>query len=268
MASSEYSTKRLSGRCGLHFSKDFDRDHVISGGSTAIVERLPCGHVRKIPFPDASKRGRIASLRDIKREFNVYSRIANLPHFLEMIEYSEEQGIVLQGLPEGTLRDYLNTHGPSILPSKRLAWAYDIATALRSLHKADVVHGDLKPENVLLNEGAEVYLIDFSGSCIDGQPGSAWESIRFFMPRSVDADSTVQTDLFALGSTLFEIFTGTQPYHDLADAIVEELFQRRQFPSLDMVPCGPVIRSCWEGTATSVDDVIAALQVELSSSHG
>lgn len=268
MESCEYTTKQLSGRCRLHFSTNFDRDQVVSGGSTAIVERLPCGHVRKIPFPDASKRGRMASLRDIKREYDVYCRIANLPHFLEMIEYSAEQGIVLQGLPDGTLRDYLDNHGLSILHSKRLVWAYDIATALHSLHEAGVIHGDLKSENVLLDERTEVYLIDFSGSCIDGQPGSAWESIRFFMPRSVDSDSNVQTDLFALGSTLFEIFTGTQPYYDLTDDMVEELFQKGQFPNLDLVPCGHVIKGCWEGTIHSVDDVITALRDEVSSTGG
>ena len=113
-----------------------------------------------------------------------------------------------------------------------------------------------------------MYLIDFSGSCIDGQQGSAWESVRFFMPRSVDSDSTVQTDLFALGSTLFEIFTGTQPYYDLADDMVEELFQKGQFPGLELVTRGRVIKACWEGTIHSVNDVVAALQDELSLSFG
>lgn len=267
MTSFEYTTKRQSGECGLHFSTDFKRDNVVSGGSTAIVERLLCGHVRKIPFPDASQRGRKNSLQDITREHEVYRRIANLPHFLEMIEFSAEQGIVLQGMPDGTLRHYLETYGPSILLSKRLTWAYDIAAALHSLHSAGVIHGDLKPENVLLDENTVVYLIDFSGSWIDGQPGSALESVRFFKPRSVDSDSTMQTDLFALGSTLYEIFTGTQPYSDLADDMVEERFGKGHFPSLESIPCERVIRGCWEGTIHRVSDVVAALRDELSSSR-
>jgi hypothetical protein len=72
--------------CQFHFSKPFDRSTVISGGSTAIVERLACGHVRKSPFPDDTVSGRRASLLDIEREHDVYLRIANQPHILEMAE--------------------------------------------------------------------------------------------------------------------------------------------------------------------------------------
>lgn len=58
----EHSPREQSAQCELHFRTDFNRDNVISGGSTAIIERLPCGHVRKNPFPDDSKRGRATSL--------------------------------------------------------------------------------------------------------------------------------------------------------------------------------------------------------------
>lgn len=147
-----------------------------------------------------------------------------------------------------------------ISTTQRLSWAYSISTALHSLHTAGIVHGDLKPENILLDERNEVYLIDFSGSGVDEHQGSAWESVRFFKPRSENSDSTVQTDVFALGSTLYEVFTGTQPYHDLADDIVEGLFRQGHFPSLDSVLYGLVIKGCWEGTIHSADDVVAALR--------
>lgn len=49
------------------------------------------------------------------------------------------------------------------------------------------------------------------------------------MPRDPEDDSTVQTDLFALGSTLCEIMTGTQPYYDLEDDVVEAKFNKGTF---------------------------------------
>jgi hypothetical protein len=91
----------------FHFITPFDRSTVISAGSTAIVERLACGYVRKTPFPDASPSGRRASLLDIKREHDIYLRIANQPHFLEMVAFSAEHGTVSQGMPDGTLRQHL-----------------------------------------------------------------------------------------------------------------------------------------------------------------
>lgn len=172
-----------------------------------------------------------------------------------MVEYSPEQGIVLEGMPDGTLRDHLQSQGALISPSQRLSRAYDVSAAVHTLHATGVVHGDLKPENVLLDERLGVFLIDFSGSSVDEQQGSAWESVRFFMPRSVDSNSTTRTDIFALGSTLYEIFTGTQPYSDLADETVEERFTRGEFPNVEHIPCGFVIKNCWEGTISSVKEL-------------
>jgi serine/threonine protein kinase len=246
--------------CQFHFSKLFDRSTVISGGSTAIVERLACGHVRKSPFPDDTVSGRRASLLDIEREHDVYLRIANQPHILEMAEFSAEHGIVLQGMPNGTLREHLECQDSLVSNSQRLTWASDISEALHSLHTAGVVHADLKPENILLDEKSKVYLMDFSGSCLDGKQGSAWESARFFMPRGQDGDSTVETDLFALGSTLHEIMTGEQPYCDLQDGEVEERFQQGLFPEVTTITVGDIIRQCWEGKIHSAYEVYTALQ--------
>jgi serine/threonine protein kinase len=252
---------QLSEQCQKHFTEPFERDNVISAGSTGIVDRLPCGHVRKQPFPDSTPWERKHSLQDIKSEYEVYRRIVDKPHFLEMIEYSEQQGmIILQGVLGSTLRDYLETQGSCVSLSKRLGWAHDIAVALHSLHASNVIHADVKPENILLDQSDKVYLIDFSGSWIDGKPGSALESVRFFLPRDIKSDSTVQTDIFALGSTLYEMMTCTQPYKGLADEEVEQLFQQGKFPSLDSISCGQIIKECWTGGFQSVDDVIVALQ--------
>jgi serine/threonine protein kinase len=132
--------------------------------------------------------------------------------------------------------------------------------ALHSLHASNVILADVKPENILLDESDKVYLIDFSGSWIDGKSGSALESVRFFLPRDIKLDSTVRTDIFALGSTLYEVMTGTQPYKDLSDEEVEQLFQQGKFPSLDLISCGQIIEECWTGVFQSVDDVLVALQ--------
>lgn len=86
----------------------------MSAGSTAIIERLPCGHVREASYPDGRQRERDASLRDIARKHQVYARIAGQPHFLEMVEFSPKQSIVLQGMPDGTLRDHLQSQGALI----------------------------------------------------------------------------------------------------------------------------------------------------------
>jgi len=253
-------TPSLPEQCQKHFTEPFERDKVISGGSTGIVVRLPCGHARKQSYPDDTPREREDRLLDFKREYEVYGRIVNRPHFLKMIEFSEQGGIILQGVEGHTLRYYLENQDTCIPLSKLIGWARDMAAALHTLHAFSIIHADVKPDNMLLDESHKVYLIDFSGSWIDGKPGSSVESVRFFLPRDIMSDSTVETDIFAYGSSLYEIMTSTQPYHDLDDEEVERLFEQGIFPSLELVPCGQIIKKCWTGEFRSIKDVQAALQ--------
>lgn len=99
---------------------------------------------------------------------------------------------------------------------ERLQWACDAAEGLHLLHSHGIIHSDLKPENLLLDSNSRLKIIDFSGSSFDGIVGSAIESSRFFLPRPWEEPPTVRTDIFALGSTIYEIVTGRQPYEDLS----------------------------------------------------
>lgn len=53
------------------------------------------------------------------------------------------------------------------------------------------------------------------------------------------------TDLFALGSTLYEVFQETSPYEETPSDQVEVLFKRREFPNVASMPCGDIIKQCW-----------------------
>ena len=141
----------------------------------------PHGYARKVLYPPDNPQIRSNSLKDLSVEHEVYHRIANLPHFPRMVEYDPEEGIVLQGMPDRTLRDRLKSEDAHriISMAERLTWARDIAAALHALHTVHLIHGDVKPEIILLDESGKAYLIDFSGSCVDAEQGSAFESIRF-----------------------------------------------------------------------------------------
>jgi hypothetical protein len=94
------------------------------------------------------------------------------------------------------------------------------------------------------------------------------ENIRFCLPRSWEAPSTIITDLFALGSTIYEIMTGKQPYAELTDADVESNFRTGTFPSVDSIVCGELITQCWEGKASSagqLQDSLAKQLINLST---
>lgn len=82
------------------------------------------------------------------------------------------------------------------------------------------------------------------------------ESPSHFLPRDPEADSTVETDLFALGSCLYELVVGRKPYADLSDDKVEALFEEGCYPSTDDLFLGDIVIGCWKGEFSSAENII------------
>lgn len=167
-------------------------------------------------------------------------------------------------MANGDLKTYLQTHD-TLPTSLKLKWAYQVAEAVELLHRNGVIHCDIKPRNFLLDACVDVKIIDFSGSSLDGSKPASGEGTRFFLPRHWAEKPTVRTDLFALGSTLFEIFFGVSPYQEVASDEVERLFQEREFPDVSDVPCGRIIEQCWLGEIDSAVQVQSAVGDIISS---
>jgi serine/threonine protein kinase len=182
---------------------------------------------------------------------------------LQIISYSLEDGIILEYMPNGNLRNYLRSQAVKINREQRLQWVCDVAEGLHLLHSYNIIHYDIKPENLLLDSRLRLRIIDFSGSSIDGAWASAFEGVRFYLPRPWESPSTVQTDLFALGSTIYEIMTGAQPYEELTDEEVVALFEEQKFPLVDNLPCGGVIKRCWHGEFDSAEEVHGSIKAEI-----
>ena len=99
------------------------------------------------------------------------------------------------------------------------------------------------------------------------------------MPRDYEAPNTIRSDLFALGSTLYELAACRFPYSEhypdevpindpvvreaqidrqrKADSLVEGLYAKGAFPDVSNVFCGDINLGCWKGEFLSAQDVLA-----------
>lgn len=151
-----------------------------------------------------------------EREVEVITELEH-PHILPIYDYGQADGvpyIAMRFLGGGSLEQVIRRGLPQLSdlekPLRQIAQALDFA------HRQGVIHRDLKPGNIMLDEHGNAYLSDFgiarvlgsnlTGSMIVGTP--AYMSPEQANGLPIDGRS----DIYALGVVLFELLTGREPY--------------------------------------------------------
>lgn len=220
----------------------------ISAGITGLVELLPDGTVIKSPRPSEER-----SSRDTETEAKIYQLLGPHDRLVPMLGHSAE-GLRLEYMENGTVKDYLREHEDVSL-EQRQRWVREAIEGLDLLHSHGIIHCDFKPRNFLLDASLSLKIADFSGSSYDGSKSYCCEGTRYYLPRDWRKPSTMKSDLFALGSSIFEILTGTSPYHELPSDEVERLYEEENFPDVTKLPFGEVIMNCWLCRYSSAKEV-------------
>jgi serine/threonine-protein kinase len=155
-----------------------------------------------------------------ERSILVRLRHPNLVGVHDLVAEGETVGIVMDFVPGGDLRRALTAQGP-LLPSEVARIGSGIAAGLAMVHDAGVVHRDVKPENVLLDD-SEVpsvpRLTDFGFSRLvsstdAGRSSQMVGTPLYVAPELVDgAEPTPAVDLYALGIVLYEMCCGITPF--------------------------------------------------------
>lgn len=145
-------------------------------------------------------------------------------------------------------------------PIRLFRWAEQAAEALVFCHKTGILLGDIDCSNYFLTRTLELKVGDFATSAID-EPTRALYSITHQLP---DVDTTSHlTEIFAFGSSLYEMVTGRVPYPDLDSDEVEARCRRKQFPALSTVEVLiGTIWKCWMVESESTEDVFKAIKAE------
>ena len=170
----------------------------------------------------------------VLREARLASAIEhpNVCAIYEVGESGNEGYIVMQYVPGQSL-DRLIARGPASLQLV-LSVGIQIADGLQAAHTLGIFHRDLKPQNVMLTDGGLVKILDFGlarrlrpedASFDPSKPGLARDAsvaatytarggtIRYMAPEQfVTGQSSVQSDVWALGVILFELVSGRHPF--------------------------------------------------------
>jgi serine/threonine protein kinase len=156
----------------------------------------------KRPKPSLQGDPRIRRL--LANEAKTLETLGEQEHFPRFFGQGEENGqpYLLMEKLEGLNLDQalLLGKGERIDPSLAAGIGLEIAEALQSLHRASLVHGDLKPHNVMVLRDGRVVLIDLS---LEGG------TFSYMPPERMDSKKVEPaSDLFALGLILYELLIG------------------------------------------------------------
>lgn len=235
----------------------------LGGGVTGLVERLKSGDVIKSPWtgrPTASD-----CRKEMAIEAQIYERLGAHPRLAQVKHWDPaDHTLTLEYMPHGSLRGYVQEYGQKISPAQRQQWAIEAAEGLELLHSHGVIQGDVGPHNFLLDVDLSLKICDFAGSSLDGSRATVAPGVRYRLPslagRRIQS-ATIKEDLFALGSTIYFIATGYEPYNELTDEDeVERLYKDAVFPELGGVPFAEIIALCWRQEAESAKMVIQLLR--------
>src|SRR5919108_5995484 len=180
-------------------------------------------------------------LERFRREARAVARL-NHPHVVTVIDAGEDEGapyIVFEYVEGETLKDRIRRHGR--LPvTEAVAYAIEIARALGAAHERQIVHRDVKPQNVLIDEEGSAKVTDFGiarslteeGLTADGRVLGTTDYVS--PEQALGHDVGPQSDLYSLGVVLFEMLTGDVPFHGENQVAVAMKHVREELPDVLM----------------------------------
>jgi eukaryotic-like serine/threonine-protein kinase len=155
-----------------------------------------------------------------RREAQAAASISH-PHIVSVFDTGSDDGlhyIVMEYVEGKTLAEYL-AGGGRIMPDRAIDIAMDVCTALEAAHARGVIHRDIKPGNIMLNERGEVKVTDFGIARVTTTAETVAQTAAILGTASYLSPEQAQglpvdgrSDIYSLGGVLFEMVTGRPPF--------------------------------------------------------
>ena len=207
----------------------------ILAGRYEIIEKIGEGGMAYVYKARDNFLNRYVAIKVLKNEFSkdeVFVKrfrteaqsAASLihPNIVSVFDVGEDKGIsyiVMELLESKTLKDYIQAKGP-LSSELTLKIAAQIASALEAAHKAHIVHRDIKPQNIMLNQNLVAKVTDFGIAKVANTStatitsfGKTMGSVHYFSPEHAKGGYTdAKSDLYSLGVVMYEMVTGKLPF--------------------------------------------------------
>ena len=225
-----------------------------------VIGNLGCGATSRVDKARDTVLGRTVALKTLVhafgaateqkqflREAQIVSQLSH-PAIINLYDVGIEDGnvayLVMEYVAGKTLQQVLSeSSAPMPLP-RACAWASDLAGALSRAHKAGVIHGDLKPANILVTDDGKVKLGDFGiarfATQVSGS-GRMMGTPAYLSPEQILGEpQNTRSDLFSLGIVLYQMVTGVAPFEGSSvSAVCAQILSAEPVPPSQRNPALP-----------------------------
>jgi tRNA A-37 threonylcarbamoyl transferase component Bud32 len=235
----------MSTLVGMQLSGRYRLDAQIgAGGMSTVYRAFDLNLERRVAIKLLHREMSADSdqLERFRREARAVAQLSH-PHIVGVIDAGEDENrpyIVFEYVEGETLKDRIRRLGR--LPvDESLAYAIEIARALGCAHGHDIVHRDVKPQNVLLDPEGSAKVTDFGiarslrddGLTADGRVLGTTDYVSPEQALGHDVDG--QSDIYSLGVVLFEMLTGDVPFHGENQISVAMKHVREDLPDIQRI---------------------------------
>lgn len=208
-------------------------DGIILGDRYELLEKVGEGGMSEVYKAKCNKLNRFVAVKILKRQFANNEEISrkfkreatsianlsdnNIVNVLDVGTQDDIDYIVMEYISGKTLKELINYNG-KLSYNTTIKIALQIAGALDCAHKNNVIHRDIKPQNILVTESGEIKVTDFGiAKSIDSQTitntTSVIGSAHYLSPEQAKGNYIdFRTDIYSFGIVLYEMVTGRLPF--------------------------------------------------------
>ena len=229
---------------------------MIVGERYEIISRIGSGGMADVYKAKDSKLNRLVAVKVMKAEFSEdTSFIAKFrkeaqaaaglahPNVVNVYDVGEDNGVyyIVMELVQGiTLKDYITRKG-KLTVREATSIAIQVSLGLEAAHKSDIVHRDVKPQNIIISTDGKVKLSDFGiarAASSNTISSNVMGSVHYSSPEQVRGGySDAKSDIYSLGITMYEMVTGRVPFDgDTTVAIAIKHLQEEMISPREYIP--------------------------------
>ncbi len=215
---------------------------LIGSGGMATVYKAHCNLLNRnvaIKVLRNSLGGEESVVKNFKKESQAAASISHT-NIVSVYDVGEENGIlymVMEYVDGITLKEYIKQNG-ALDWHEACGFAIQICQGLSEAHKNNIVHRDIKPQNILMTQDKTLKVTDFgiarasaSETAVIGG-GNAVGSVHYISPEQARGGYTdAKSDIYSLGVVLYEMLTGNVPFDgDNAVAVALKHIEKEPVP--------------------------------------